>query len=71
MSAAPKGDELKSPKPFPSSQAFISTWTLQKSRSGVYGDPTVATADFGKLLFEKMVAETVRFLRHYHGAAQV
>ena len=71
MSAAPQGDRLKAPPAFPSSQAFISTWTLQKSRSGVYGDPTVATAELGKLLLEKMVAETVRFLRHYHGAEQI
>jgi len=71
MSAAPKGDELKSPKPFPSSQAFVSTWTLQKSRAGIYGDPTVATAELGKLLFDTMVAETVRFLRYYHGVEQV
>jgi len=71
MRVAPGGDRIVSPTPWPSSQAFISTWTLQKSRSGVYGDPTVATAELGKLLFDKMVAETARFLRYYHGVKQV
>jgi creatinine amidohydrolase/Fe(II)-dependent formamide hydrolase-like protein len=71
MPSAPGGDSLTFSSPFTSSQAFVSTWTLQKSRSGVYGDPTVATAEFGKLLFDKMVAETARFLRYYHGVRQV
>jgi creatinine amidohydrolase len=71
MRVATAGDKLTFESPFPSSQAFVSTWTLQKSKTGVYGDPTVATPEFGKLLFDTMVDATVRFLRYYHGVTQV
>jgi creatinine amidohydrolase len=71
MAVATAADKLKSASPYASSQAFVSTWTLQKSRSGVYGDPTVADAEFGRLLFEKMAAETAAFIRYYHGLRQV
>ena len=71
MKAAVADDVLTFTSPYPSSHAFVSTWTLQKSRSGCYGNPTVATADFGKRLFEKMVEETTRFIRYYHSLKQV
>ena len=71
MSAAAAGDALAFTSPYTSSRAFVSTWTLQKSKSGSYGDPTVATAALGRLLFEKMVAETAKFIRYYHGLKQV
>jgi creatinine amidohydrolase len=71
MSVATAADKLKSVPPYPSSQAFVSTWTRQESLSGTYGDPTVATAELGRLLFEKMVAETAGFIRYYHGVEQI
>ena len=71
MSAACSIDNLKSLLPYSSSQAFVSTWTIQQSETGTYGDPTVATAKLGKLLFEKMVTETANFIRYYHGLKQV
>ena len=71
MSAATADDKLQSVSPYPSSQAFVSTWTRQESRSGIYGDPTVATPELGKILFENMVEETANFIRYYHQLKQV
>jgi creatinine amidohydrolase len=52
-----------------SKRAFWSTWAIQPTRSGVYGDPTVASAETGRLIFESMVANVAGFLREYgrHG----
>ena len=71
MSAAPAGDALTASSPYSSSAAFVSTWTRQRSRSGAYGDPTTATAELGKRVFEAMVAETAKFIRYYHGLEQI
>jgi creatinine amidohydrolase len=52
-----------------SKRAFWSTWAIQPTTSGVYGDPTVASAETGRLIFESMVANIAGFLREYarHG----
>ncbi len=42
-----------------------STWFLQPSQTGAYGDPTVATAEMGKLVMDAAVANGVRFLKEY------
>ncbi|MFQ6099529.1 MAG: creatininase family protein [Armatimonadota bacterium] len=49
-----------------SKKAFWSTWGLQQSRTGVYGDPTVASAETGKVVFEAAVEQCARFLREYY-----
>lgn len=41
-----------------------STWALQQSDSGTYGDPTVATADTGKHTFEGIVREYCRLVEY-------
>ena len=71
LTSAAADDKLTSTSPYASSQAFVSTWTIQRSKSGAYGDPTVATAEFGKRLFDGLVAETAGFIRHYHGLKQI
>ena len=71
MSVAPPGDAITNRCPYPSSQGFVSTWTRQQSRSGAYGDPTVATPELGAALFEKSVEETAGFIRWYHQLRQV
>jgi creatinine amidohydrolase len=48
-----------------SKRAFWSTWAIQPTKSGVYGDPTVASAETGRLMFESMVANVAGFLREY------
>jgi creatinine amidohydrolase len=48
-------------------KAFWSTWGIQRSETGIYGDPTCATAEFGKLVFEETVTNLEAFCREYHG----
>ena len=40
-------------------------WWSRMSESGVCGDPTVATAEFGQALFEQTVENFVRFVREF------
>jgi len=70
MTAAPTGDRITNTCPYPSNQAFVSTWTRQKSRSGVYGEPAVASAEFGAALFDVIVEKTAEFLAYYHALDQ-
>ncbi|MHB1296077.1 MAG: creatininase family protein [Anaerolineae bacterium] len=44
---------------------FWSTWGVAPSDSGAYGDPTAATAETGKALFEAIVAEMAAFLGEF------
>lgn len=44
---------------------FWSTWGVVKSSTGVYGDPTVATAETGKALFTEIVRNYKDFVREY------
>ena len=43
-----------------------STWKLQKSRTGVYGDPTVASEETGKIVLDATVEKLCRFVREYY-----
>jgi creatinine amidohydrolase len=40
-------------------------WWSRMSESGVCGDPTVATAEFGRAVFETTVDNFVRFVREF------
>jgi creatinine amidohydrolase len=40
-------------------------WWSRMSESGICGDPTVATAEFGQALFETTVQNLVRFIRDF------
>lgn len=44
---------------------FWSTWGLQTSKTGIYGDPTPATAELGRLMVERAIATYREFLREY------
>ena len=48
------------------SLVFWSTWGLQRSKTGVYGDPTVASAETGKVIMEAIVDGYRRFLREFY-----
>ncbi len=48
----------------PSSLSWQDWWS-RMSESGVCGDPTVATAEFGRSLFETTVENFVRFVREF------
>lgn len=42
-----------------------STWYLQASKTGTYGDPTVATAETGKQIMEAATIEGAEFLKEF------
>ncbi len=48
-------------------QVTWSTWFLQSSKSGVYGAPTLASAEKGKIVMDAAVDNAARFLREYWG----
>lgn len=50
--------------PEPSVLAWQDWWS-RMSESGVCGDPTVATAEFGRALFETTVENFIRFVREF------
>jgi len=49
-----------------SKKAFWSTWGIQRSETGIYGDPTCATVEFGKLVFDEAAKNLAAFCREYH-----
>lgn len=51
-----------------SKKAFWSTWGIQRSKTGLYGDPTPATRETGEAIFRETVENLVGFLREYHAA---
>ena len=54
------GDSFKG-----SQRVTWSTWYLQSSESGIYGDPTCASAETGKIVMDAAVSEGARFLKEY------
>lgn len=42
-----------------------STWYIQPSKTGVYGDPTAAAAETGKAILDAATANGARFLKEY------
>jgi creatinine amidohydrolase len=53
-----------------SQRVFWSTWGIQKSRTGIYGDPTLATAETGKVIMEAISKEGVAFAKEYWSASE-
>jgi creatinine amidohydrolase len=77
MDAATDRDTIRFESPFfprdgfsGSKLAFWSTWGIQRSETGAYGDPTVATEEFGEIVFAAMVEKLVAFARNYHATPQ-
>lgn len=44
---------------------FWSTWGIQKSQTGIYGDPTCASIETGKKCCQAISANLFRFLKEY------
>jgi creatinine amidohydrolase/Fe(II)-dependent formamide hydrolase-like protein len=72
MSKATNVDIMRYHSEFVAGDSFLgsqkvtwSTWFLQPSQTGAYGDPTVATAEMGKLIMDAAVANGARFLKEY------
>jgi len=72
MSRAPGGDclrfdsQFRSPDGFGKSLVTWSTWKLHRSRSGVYGDPTVATVETGEVTLAATVENLANLVREYY-----
>jgi creatinine amidohydrolase len=49
-------------------KVFWSTWGLQQSKTGIYGDPTVATADTGREIMAAMVGNCAAFAKEFLSA---
>ncbi|OGO10389.1 MAG: hypothetical protein A2Y93_10725 [Chloroflexi bacterium RBG_13_68_17] len=45
---------------------FWSTWGLQNSKTGAYGDPTVATPETGEAIMEAIVQDYCDFLEEFY-----
>jgi len=58
-------DILKIDKKFYPSKAFVSTWGLQKSKTGIYGAPKVATKEKGEKIFNAIIEEYLEFLKEF------
>jgi len=72
MSRATDADVMRYHSDFVAGDNFLgrqrvtwSTWYLQPSESGCYGDPTVATAETGRVIMEAAAANGARFLLEY------
>lgn len=44
----------------------VSTWGLQETKTGLFGDPTYATAELGKACLEAAVTEGVKYIKAYY-----
>lgn len=73
MSKAPSGESFRFKSQFRAQDNFSgknmvtwSTWKLQQSRTGVYGDPTVASAETGKIVLDATVKKLAEFVREYY-----
>ena len=72
MSKATNEDIMRYHSEFVAGDSFMgrqrvtwSTWFLQGSKTGTYGDPTMASAETGKIVLDAAVANGVRFLKEF------
>ncbi len=59
-------DVLRIESDFYPGKVFISTWGRQKSKTGIFGDPTVATRETGRKIFEAILDAYAGFLKEYY-----
>lgn len=52
----------------PGSRVFWSTWRVQKSQTGTYGCPTLATAEKGAVITKETVENYMLLMRELHAA---
>lgn len=72
MSKATDEDTMRYSSDFVAGDNFMgrqrvtwSTWYLQASKTGVYGDPTCASAETGKIILDAATENGARFLREF------
>lgn len=73
MSKAPKGDALRyhsdnvaGDATRGSQRVVWSTWGIQESKSGIYGDPTTATSELGGIIMEEVKKNYRDFMIEFH-----
>lgn len=44
----------------------VSTWGLQETKTGLFGDPTYASAELGRAVLEAAVAEGVKYIEAFY-----
>jgi len=66
MDKASSQDRLIFSSRFYPDRVFWSTWGVQKSKTGVYGDPTVATKETGKRIMEATVENYIKFIKEFY-----
>lgn len=73
MSKATDSDAIAYHSEFVAGDSFVgkqmvtwSTWYLQDSESGIYGAPSLASAETGKAIMEAAVDNGVKFLREFY-----
>ncbi len=66
MSKMTKEDKLTCSSRFYPDKVFWSTWGVQKSKTGIYGDPTVATKKTGEKIIQATVNSYVEFIREFY-----
>ena len=59
-------DVMKIDWEFYPGKVFISTWGLQKSKTGIYGDPTAASKEKGEKIFKAIVETYKSFLKEFY-----
>jgi len=66
MSKTTSEDKIAYSSKFYPDKVYWSTWGIQKSKTGVYGDPTVATKETGQRIMEATVENYVEFMREFY-----
>lgn len=73
MTKATDQDHFRTHSPYASNDmtaggrgVYWSTWARQRSETGVYGDPTVASAETGAAIMQAIVDEYRKFLREFY-----
>jgi len=59
-------DILKINSEFYPGKVFISTWGIQKSKIGIYGDPKAASKEKGRKLFKVIIEKYKSFLKEFY-----
>ena len=66
MKKATAIDKLKISSNFYPDKVFCSTWGLQKSKTGIYGDPTKATKETGRKIMQAIVKNYKKFIEEFY-----
>lgn len=49
-----------------SKKVWWSTWAIQQSKTGVYGDPTVACKETGEIIYKAAIKNYVKFIKEFN-----